>query len=181
MKRQTTEFSKDENKFFSQLNVDPRKAASAGLIMYDIIDGEVKILLVHPGGPFYVKKDLKHWGIPKGLIEGKECEWECAKREFEEETGITPPISKSKYFDLGTVTYKSGKVVHAWLFRGNFPGAITCNLFSMEWPPNSGNLQEFPENDRGEMFTITEAMDKIMSSQEQFIVRVDKIVRNFLS
>ena len=171
-----TEFMDNENQFFSTLKTDPRKAPSAGLIMWDYVSGVPKILLVHPGGPFYVKKDLGHWGIPKGMIEKEDdCKLDTAVREFEEETGH---IANSPFISLGLITYKSGKVVYAWVFKGNWLGRITCNNFEMEWPPKSKIMGTFPENDRGQMFTIEEAKVKIMPSQLELINRVETYLKN---
>lgn len=142
---------------------------SAGLLMWDIIDGVPKVLLCHPGGPYFKNKNFKSWGIPKGLIKDNEEILEAAIREFEEETSIKtiPP-----YESLGSVIHKNGKIVYAYTFHGKFPGYIKSNIFEMEWPPKSGKIQSFPENDKGEMFIFEEAMKKIIGSQEPFIERL---------
>lgn len=137
---------------------------SAGLLMYIYQNKELKILLVHPGGPYFTNKDEGAWSIPKGLIEENEESLDTAIREFEEETGLKPV---GKFFPLGEVTMKSGKIIYAWGFEGtgdlNF--VFKSNLFEMEWPPKSGKRESFPEADRFEYFTIEEAKKKINSSQ----------------
>ena len=153
---------------------NPKTDNSAGLLMWDIINGVPKILLCHPGGPYYANKDAKGWSIPKGLIEGGEYKFAAAIREFFEETQISPPLQNIKYLDLGFVTYKSGKQVYAWAFQGKFPGKIISNKFEMESPKGSGKTEWFPENDKGEMFTLKEARDKIVVSQEPFLDKMEK-------
>lgn len=149
---------------------------SAGLLMYDIIDNEYKILLCHSGGPYF-QNEIKHprmWGIPKGLMEAGENILKCAIREFEEETSIK---AGSNFQSLGSVVYKNGKTVHALTFKGTFPGKITSNFFTIEWPPSSGVMKSFPEIDRGEMYTLSEARKKIMVSQEAFIDKFEELIK----
>ncbi|MEJ2617831.1 MAG: NUDIX domain-containing protein [Ignavibacteriaceae bacterium] len=150
---------------------------SAGLMMYTFRDKKLKIFLVHPGGPFFVKKDEGYWGIPKGLVEKGEDLFETAKREFEEETGIIP---EGKFISLGFVTQKSGKKVYGWAYEvpNDMPVEITCNTFEMEWPPHSGKKQSFPEVDRGEFFNIQNAMNKINAAQIEFINRLKEHLQN---
>jgi len=145
---------------------------SAGLVMYNNTGDDLKIFLVHPGGPFFSKKDEGYWGIPKGLIETDEDHLNAAKREFEEETGIKP---EGKFISLGTTKQSNNKIVYAWAFETNKTGPIdiTCNLFEMEWPPHSGKKQQFPEVDRGAFFSVNEARKKVYSAQEIFI---DKLI-----
>lgn len=150
------------------------KEKSAGLLMWDDSTGEIKILLVHPGGPYFKNKDEKYWGIPKGLIEPNEDALTAAIREFQQETGIK--YKGEQLIQLDKSIYKSGKVVYAWVFKGKFNGKIKSNYFEMEWPPKSGQIQSFPEVDRGEMFTLDEAMKKIMVSQETFINQLKTIL-----
>src|SRR5690349_2485033 len=119
---------------------------SAGLLMYRKVPG-LEFFLVHPGGPYFKNKTLGVWSIPKGLPENDEDLLITAQREFKEETGITP----SPPFDpLGSIQQKAGKIVHAWSFSGSWDPTtgITCNTFSIEWPPRSGRFQEFPEQDQ---------------------------------
>ncbi|MFO7447575.1 MAG: NUDIX domain-containing protein [Ignavibacteriaceae bacterium] len=144
---------------------------SSGLLMYSLNNGKVKIFLVHPGGPFFTKKDDGYWGIPKGLVEKDEDLMIAAKREFEEETGIKPD---GEFIPLGKIMQKGGKRVYAWAFNCaiNEPIGIICNTFSMEWPPKSGKYQNFPEVDRGAFFTVEEAEKKINSAQKEFIDRL---------
>jgi predicted NUDIX family NTP pyrophosphohydrolase len=150
---------------------------SAGLMMYTFKDKKLEVFLVHPGGPFFVKKDEGYWGIPKGLVEKGEDLFETAKREFEEETGIIP---EGKFIPLGFVTQKSGKKVYGWAYEvpNHMPVEITCNTFEMEWPPHSGKKQNFPEVDRGEFFNIQNAMKKINASQIEFINRLKEHLHN---
>jgi predicted NUDIX family NTP pyrophosphohydrolase len=150
---------------------------SAGLMMYTFRDKKLKVFLVHPGGPFFVKKDEGYWGIPKGLVENGEDLFETAKREFEEETGIIP---EGKFISLGFVTQKSGKKVYGWAYEvpNDMPVEITCNTFEMEWPPHSGKKQSFPEVDRGEFFNIQNAMNKINAAQIEFINRLKEHLQN---
>jgi predicted NUDIX family NTP pyrophosphohydrolase len=146
---------------------------SAGLLMYCFKNNVLKIFLVHPGGPFFQKKDEGYWGIPKGLAGKDEDLLDAAKREFEEETGITP---EGKFIPLDHVIQKSGKKVYAWAFgaKDDSPIEITCNTFEIEWPPRSGKKQKFPEVDRGEFFSEKEARKKIISAQAEFIDRLEK-------
>ena len=144
---------------------------SAGLLMYHQKGQELKVFLVHPGGPFFTKKDDGYWGIPKGLVENDEEILQAALREFEEETGLKP---EGDYLPLGTTTQKNNKIVHAWAFKSDNSEQfdIVCNTFEMEWPPNSGQKQQYPEVDRGEFFTVPEARKKVYSAQLVFIDRL---------
>jgi predicted NUDIX family NTP pyrophosphohydrolase len=140
---------------------------SAGLLMYRIQDGKLQVLLAHPGGPFFKNKDEGAWTIPKGEIEPGEDLLEAAKREFKEETGVTPT---GPFTALTPIQQKGGKIVHAWAFRGDCdPGAITSNTFSIEWPPRSGRLMEFPEIDRAEFYEVAVASRKIKAAQTALI------------
>jgi len=144
---------------------------SAGLLMYHKSGNELKIFLVHPGGPFFAKKDEGYWGIPKGLVETDEEFLQAAIREFEEETGIK---SQGDYIPLGTTLQRNSKIVHAWAFESDNSDQfdIICNTFEMEWPYNSGQRQKFPEVDRGEFFNVRDARKKIYSAQQVFIDRL---------
>lgn len=146
---------------------------SAGLLMYRIRDGQPQVFLAHLGGPFYQNKDNGFWTIPKGEQDDGEDLFITAKREFEEETGIKLDPEK-KYIDLGTAKYNSGKVIYAWAFEdGDFdPAKMVSNTFKLEWPPKSGKIQEFPENDRGDYFSMEEALVKIYVSQKPFLDRL---------
>lgn len=145
---------------------------SAGIIAYRIINGEVEVLLVHPGGPFFKNKDAGAWSIPKGeYVEGEDALM-AAKREFEEETGNVLP--DNKIIQLSAVKIKSGKVISAWAIEANFDtSSIHSNLFEIEWPPRSGKKQSFPEIDRAEWFTLKEAKYKINSGQSNFLDQLE--------
>jgi predicted NUDIX family NTP pyrophosphohydrolase len=148
-------------------------AVSAGLLMYALTDGGLQIFLVHPGGPFFNKKDDGYWGIPKGLQENNEALLDTAKREFSEETGINPA---GDFLPLGSVKQKSGKTVHAWAFKveSNKPVMIHSNTFKIEWPPKSGIKQKFPEVDKGEFFPPDIARIKIVEAQTEFISALER-------
>jgi predicted NUDIX family NTP pyrophosphohydrolase len=136
---------------------------SAGLLMYRVRDGRLEVLLVHPGGPFFAKKDDGAWTIPKGEPDAGEELFDAAQREFEEETGFK---SSPPYTELSPITQKGGKVVHAWAFAGDCdPRQLHSNTFTLEWPPRSGQLQEFPEMDRADWFGLDEAKRKIKPAQ----------------
>ena len=138
---------------------------SAGLLMYRQTDGNLQVLLAHPGGLFFQNKDEGAWSIPKGEIEPDEDLLEAAKREFTEEIGVTPA---GPFIPLAQVKQKGGNVVHAWAFNGDCdPTAIVSNTFTMEWPPKSGQQKEFPEIDRAEFFDLDTARRKICLDQDQ--------------
>src|SRR5262252_3749819 len=123
---------------------------SAGLLMYRRREGGLEVFLVHPGGPFWAKKDLGAWSIPKGEYDEGEEPLAAARREFEEETGIQP---EGHFVPLKTIKQPGGKTVLAWAFEGDADvAAIKSNTFSMEWPPHSGKQQDFPEVDRAGWF-----------------------------
>jgi predicted NUDIX family NTP pyrophosphohydrolase len=146
---------------------------SAGLLMYRIRDGKLQVLLAHPGGPYFKKKDEGAWTIPKGEIEPGEDLLGAAKREFEEETGIAPV---GPFVALAPIRQKGGKIVHAWAFQGDCePGAIVSNTFTIEWPPKLGRLSEFPEIDRADFFDLPAALRKIKSGQEALIEELQRI------
>lgn len=136
---------------------------SAGLLLFRRKSAGLEVLLVHPGGPLWAKKDEGAWSIPKGEIDGGEDPLAAARREFEEELGS--PIS-GEFIELAPIRQVSGKVVHAWAIEGDFdPATLTGGSFSMEWPPRSGRHQHFPEVDRAEWFTIDNAKRKINKAQ----------------
>ena len=139
----------------------PKK--SAGLLMFRHRKGGVEVLLVHPGGPLWAKKDAGAWSIPKGEIESGEEPLAAARREFEEELGT--PVS-GEFVELAPIRQAGGKTIHAWAVEGDFdPTTLTGGAFSMEWPPRSGRQQQFPEVDRAEWFTIDQAKRKINQAQ----------------
>lgn len=139
---------------------------SCGLVMY--LKNPLRVLLVHPGGPYWRGKDQGAWSVPKGLPDAGEDELDAAKREFEEETGIAP---RAPYLDLGALKQKSGKLVRCWAFEGDPRAAIAPgpSQFEMEWPPRSGQRAFFPEVDEARMFEIDDALDKILPGQAGFI------------
>jgi predicted NUDIX family NTP pyrophosphohydrolase len=138
---------------------------SAGLLIYRYkVENEIELLLVHPGGPFFTKKDTGVWSIPKGEYEDGEDALEVAKRELEEETGNT--IGNGNFVKLKPVTIKSGKQITAWAVRTDFEKCFICsNNFEMEWPPKSGKKQSFPEVDRADWFSVKVAKEKINPGQ----------------
>ena len=131
------------------------------------------MLLVHPGGPYWAKKDLGAWSIPKGLVEEGEEPLQCALRELEEELGSPFSFPTEELIELGSVRQKAGKVVHCWAAEGDFdPATLRSNSFSMEWPPRSGVEREFSEVDRAEWFGLDEARRKIIAAQAEFLDRL---------
>jgi len=137
--------------------------SSAGLLLFREQAGELQVLLVHPGGPFWAKKDDGAWSIPKGEITAGEDPLAAARREFEEELGAAVT---GEFIALDSVKQPGGKLVHAWAIRANFdPSRLKSNTFSMEWPPRSGRRQEFPEVDRAEWFGLEAARRKILPGQ----------------
>jgi predicted NUDIX family NTP pyrophosphohydrolase len=144
---------------------------SAGLLLYRIRDGELEILLVHPGGPFWKAKDAGAWSIPKGEMEPGEAPLETALREFEEELGFRPAGS---FVPLTAIKQKSGKIVHAWAIDGDCdPTVMKSNTFEMEWPPRSGKLQRFPEIDQAALFSVPTAVQKINPAQRGFLSELE--------
>lgn len=142
---------------------------SAGLILYRRKNKKLEVLLVHPGGPFWSKKDLGVWSIPKGEVDVRDNGnlLSAARREFQEETGCS---AEGEFVPLSPITLKSGKVIHAWVFEGDCDATtIQSNTFSMEWPPRSGKRQDFPEVDRAGWFDIEQAKKKINQGQVGFL------------
>lgn len=152
-------------------------AISSGLLMYKFDGDELKIFLVHPGGPFFKSRDNGYWSIPKGLVEKDEDLLSTAIREFKEETGIEPI---GKFDSLGSVKQKSGKTVYAWSFEyfGDSEIEISSNNFELEWPPNSGKKQSFPEVDDGQLFAVATARIKINAAQEEFLDALERKLKN---
>ena len=145
---------------------------TAGLLMFRQKAGGIEILLVHPGGPFWKKKDTGAWSIPKGICEPDEELLTTAQREFHEETGFDclPP-----FIELGTVRQPSGTAMTAWAFAGDAdPATLVSNAFEMEWPPRSGKLAAFPEVDRAGWFGLPEARLKILKGQLEFIAALER-------
>jgi predicted NUDIX family NTP pyrophosphohydrolase len=149
---------------------------SAGILLYRLRGGDPEVLLVHPGGPFWAKKDAGVWSIPKGeYVEGEDPR-ACALREFEEETGTA--LAADALADLGMVRLKSGKVVAAWAVEGDLDAeAIRSNTFDMEWPPRSGRTQAFPEVDRAGWFALDAAREKLNPAQSEFLDRLRSLLQ----
>jgi len=146
-------------------------AESAGLLLHRVRDGKLEVLLVHPGGPFWAKRNEGAWSIPKGEIEPGETALEVARREFEEELGTPPP--DGELISLGTVRQAGGKLVHAWTASGDLDVArVKSVTFSMEWPPRTGRMQEFPEVDRAAWFDLDEARRMMLPSQLPILDRL---------
>lgn len=143
---------------------------SAGILVYRRVDGGCEVLLVHPGGPFWAKKDLGTWSIPKGEFGADEDPFAAGRREFFEETGLSV---EGDFVSLGQARQAGGKVVYAWAVEGDVDAAaVRSNTFRMEWPPGSGRQQEFPEIDRAAWFTPEAAREKIHKGQAVFIDRL---------
>lgn len=147
---------------------------SAGLLMYRFEGNRnlLEVLLVHPGGPYWKRRDAGVWTIPKGNVEPGEDILAAAIREFTEETGLVP---EGPFISLGEITQRSGKRVHGWAFRGTCdPGSIRSNTFEIEWPPKSGRRERFPEVDKAAFFTMAMARQKILPAEEPFVNRLEQ-------
>jgi len=143
---------------------------SAGILMYRRGPRGLEVLLVHPGGPFWAKKDLGAWSIPKGEYDGDEEPLAVAVREFEEETGLRP---SGEFRPLGEIVQAGRKVVTAFAVEGDFdPTGLTSNTFELEWPPRSGRKATFPEVDRAAWFAPEQAREKILPAQRELIARL---------
>jgi predicted NUDIX family NTP pyrophosphohydrolase len=153
------------------------KKASAGLLLYRHAAGALEVMLVHPGGPYWARKDEGSWSIPKGEIEPGEEALAAARREFQEETGAAV---SGEFLPLHPVRLRSGKVIQAWAVSADFdPSQLRSNLFSMEWPPKSGQQREFPEADRAGWFRIDAARTKIHPGQapllDELLARLETV------
>jgi predicted NUDIX family NTP pyrophosphohydrolase len=149
-------------------------AQSAGLLLYRRRNGQLEVLLVHPGGPFWQKRDDGVWSIPKGEVAENETGMDVARREFQEELGTAAPQEDG--IDLGTVRQAGGKVVQAWALAGDLDATrSTSNTFVMEWPPRSGKMQSFPEVDRAGWFDLVAARRKLLPAQRAFIDRLEPV------
>jgi predicted NUDIX family NTP pyrophosphohydrolase len=137
-------------------------------------DEQLQVLLVHPGGPFWVRRDAGAWSIPKGEVDPDEAERDCALRELREETGATfADVREDELLPLGEVRQKSGKVVSAWALRRDLDAdAIVSTTFELEWPPRSGRVQTFPEVDRAAWFSLPDARAKLLPAQAPFLDRL---------
>jgi predicted NUDIX family NTP pyrophosphohydrolase len=145
---------------------------SAGILLYRILTGDPEVLLFHPGGPYWVKKDKGVWSIAKGEVTENETVLACAMRELEEESGIK---IAGELIELQPVKQKNNKIVHAWALDQDFdPSALKSNLFELEWPPSSGKLCQFPEMDRAAWFKFKEAKEKILNGQLPLLEELEK-------
>jgi predicted NUDIX family NTP pyrophosphohydrolase len=156
----------------------PRSRISAGLVMFRRRNNELEVLLAHPGGPFFTRKDDGVWTIPKGEAAPGEDLLTRAQIEFEEEVGFRPKTVRN-YIELGSIIQKGGKTVHGWAFEGDLPESFECksNLFEMEWPPRSGKRKQFPEIDRAEFFTEEIARRKIKQAQVPLLDRLRAAIK----
>lgn len=149
---------------------------SAGILLFRRAETALEVLLVHPGGPFWVRKDLGAWSIPKGMVEEGEEPLACALRELEEELGSPFSFSADRLIELGSVQQKGGKVVLCWAAEGDFdPAKLRSNTFSMEWPPRSSRQREFPEVDRADWFEPGLARQKIIPAQAAFLDKLEAL------
>ena len=152
------------------------KKYTAGLLLYRIRGGEAEVFLVHPGGPYWTNKDAGAWSIPKGEAEDGEDLQEAARREFHEETGspFMGPLSP-----LVPVRQRGGKIVHAWAGQGDLDAeTLRSNFFTLEWPPRSGRMQDFPEVDRAGWFTLSDAEAKMLASQRPLLGQLKSLLES---
>jgi predicted NUDIX family NTP pyrophosphohydrolase len=147
---------------------------SGGILLFRYLAGRLQVMLVHPGGPYWENKDAGAWSIPKGLFEENEGPLEAARREFAEETGFA---AQGDFIALGELVQPSKKTVHAWALESDLDTTrIRSNTFTLEWPPNSGRIEHYPEIDKGQWFDIDEARKKITRGQAGFLDRlIDKL------
>jgi predicted NUDIX family NTP pyrophosphohydrolase len=147
---------------------------SAGILLFRFRNEKLEVMLVHPGGPFWAKKDNGAWSIPKGLFEENENPMDAAKREFKEETGFEVD---GEFIELGELQQPSKKIVHAWALEKDLDETkIMSNTFTLEWPKNSGRLQECPEIDKAGWFDIEQGKKKILKGQISFIDKLVEII-----
>jgi predicted NUDIX family NTP pyrophosphohydrolase len=147
---------------------------SAGILIYRRRAGAIEVLLVHPGGPFWARKDAGAWSLPKGEYADEEDPEAAARREFQEETGWT---IKRELRPLGEVRQKAGKAVTAFAAEGDFdPASLESNRFEMEWPPRTGKRASFPEIDRAKWFSLAEASEKMIEGQRPLLERLEELV-----
>ena len=152
------------------------KKLSAGILLYRL-EGEVQVFLVHPGGPFWARKDEGAWSIPKGEYEAGEDPLTVATREFQEETGFK---IDGTFYPLTPLKQPNGKVISAWAVAGDIDAAaLTSNTFTMEWPPKSGRTREFPEVDRGAWFDLPTARIKLLPGQRGFLDQLLAATANY--
>ena len=154
------------------MKTDKSGRTSAGILLWRSRKGHLEVLLAHQGGPFWVKKDIGHWTIPKGEAEPGEEFLAVARREFAEETGVAVP--DRRFIELGNITQKSGKLVLGWAVEGDLdPSTAVSNTYEMAWPPRSGVVQTFPEIDRIEWFDLEEARRRLKAAQVPFLDRLE--------
>lgn len=152
-------------------------ATSAGILLFRRAGAGLEVLLVHPGGPFWAKKDLGAWSIPKGEVEAGEEARACALREAREELGPALSLDPGALVELGEIRQKGGKLVHAWAAPAELdPGELRSSTFSLEWPPRSGRRREFPEVDRAEWLDLERAREKINPAQAELLDRLAALV-----
>jgi len=145
---------------------------SAGVLLYRRTSDGLEVLLAHPGGPLFTRRDEGHWTVPKGEPDADEPLLAAARREFREETGMAPP--EGEWLELGSIVQKGGKVVHAWAVEGDLrPEDVVSETFELEWPPRSGKRETHPEIDRVAWFDPTEARRKLKDAQVPFIERLE--------
>lgn len=150
------------------------KKKSAGIVLYRLSHGELEVFLVHPGGPYWARKDEGAWSIPKGVLQEGEEPIQAAMREFAEETGT--PVT-GELLALHPIRQANGKVIYAWAVDGDFdPATLRSNLFSIEWPPRSGVTQAFPEVDRGGWFSLPVATQKVLAWQRPLLDELQSLV-----
>jgi predicted NUDIX family NTP pyrophosphohydrolase len=149
---------------------------SGGIVLYRRIPGRLELLLAHPGGPYFARRDAGHWTVPKGEPDLDESTVDAARREFTEETGV--PLPDGPMIELGSIVQKGGKIVHAWAVEGDLrPEAAHSNLVEIEWPPGSGTIQTIPEIDRVAWFDPAEARRRIKPAQIPLIDRLEAAIR----
>jgi predicted NUDIX family NTP pyrophosphohydrolase len=153
---------------------------SAGLLLYRIgrEQGLIEVLLGHPGGPYFTRKDEGHWTVPKGLIDEEEDDFQAARREFLEETGmpeVAVPVREQECLDLGEVSLRGRKRIRVWSFAGECdPARLRSNTFELEWPPRSGRRATFPEIDRYQLLPLAAARHKIHPAQRPLLERLEE-------
>jgi predicted NUDIX family NTP pyrophosphohydrolase len=149
---------------------------SAGILLFRRVNGDAEVLLGHMGGPFWAKRDVGGWSVPKGEYEPDEAPEAAARREFEEELGM--PVPAGDLIPLGTARQSSGKVVTVWALESDLdPSAVVPGTFEMEWPKGSGRTREFPEIDRVEWFDLEQAREKLVAGQRVFLDRLGEPLR----
>jgi predicted NUDIX family NTP pyrophosphohydrolase len=147
---------------------------SAGLLLFRHTDHGLEVLLGHMGGPFFARRDAGAWSVPKGEYEPDETAWDAARREFQEELGLAPPAGEAVL--LGEVRQTNGKIVTVWAIEADLdPATVVPGTFRMEWPPKSGQIQEFPELDRVEWFGLDRAREIVVKAQAAFLDRLAEL------